>query len=219
MSATTRSISLGFALVLVSLFAFGCRQSSDKADFGRQVAWRERPLPVELQPPLKQLVADGLEQTKYTFYYDQSYTRINYPGGDVPLERGVCTDVIIRAFRKVGVDLQKEVHEDMRQNFAAYPNKWGLKTPDPNIDHRRVLNLRTYSERKGRALKISDNPQDYLPGDVVTWDLGGYPHIGMVTNIWSDDRQKFLLVHNIGRGARVEDILFAWKITGHYRYF
>lgn len=213
-----KAIYPGFALILLSLFAPGCRQSSDQAHFER-AAGRARPPAAELQPPLKQVVEAGLEQTKYTFYYDPSYTRIDYPGGDVPLERGVCTDVIIRAFRKVGVDLQKEVHEDMRRNFSAYPKKWGLTSPDSNIDHRRVPNLRTYFERKGRALKITTNPEDYLPGDVVTWDLGGLPHIGMVTNIWSDDAQNFLLVHNIGRGARVEDVLFAWRITGHYRYF
>jgi len=207
------------ALMSILLFTFGCRQNSDRVD----PVWTEAecmwPLPAELQPPLKQVVEAGLEQTKYTFYYDPSYTKISYPGGDVPLERGVCTDVIIRAFRKVGVDLQKEVHEDMRRNFAAYPKKWDLKTPDPNIDHRRVLNLMTYFERKGRALAISSNPKDYLPGDVVTWDVNGYPHTGMVTNIWANGAQNFLLVHNIGRGVKVENVLFAWPITGHYRYF
>ena len=213
-----KAIYPGFALIFASLFAAGCHKSSDQSSFERAVR-RERPPAVELQPPLKQIVEAGLEQTDYTFYYDPSYTRINYPGGDVPRERGVCTDVIIRAFRKVGVDLQKEVHEDMKRNFSVYPKKWGLKAPDPNIDHRRVPNLRTYFERKGRALSITSNPQDYLPGDVVTWDLGGLPHIGMVTNLWSDSAENFLVVHNVGRGVKVEDILFAWRITGHYRYF
>jgi uncharacterized protein YijF (DUF1287 family) len=107
----------------------------------------------------------------------------------------------------------------MSRHFAAYPKTWGLKTPDPNIDHRRVPNLRTFFERKGRALAITDKPEDYLPGDVVTWDVNGYPHIGMVTNVWSNEAEHYLLVHNMGHGAKVEDILFAWPITGHYRYF
>lgn len=213
-----RCVSL-LALVSILLFALSCRQSSDRVDPLWTAAERIRPLPAELRPPLKQVVEAGLEQTKYTFYYDASYTRINYPGGDVSLERGVCTDVIIRAFRKAGVDLQKEVHEDMRRNFAAYPNKWGLTMPDPNIDHRRVPNLMTYFERQGRAQAVTSNPKDYLPGDVVTWSVNGYPHIGMVTNLWAEDAQNFLLVHNIGRGAKVENVLFAWPITGHYRYF
>lgn len=213
-----KAIYPGCALILASLFAVSCHRSSDQAYFERALRRERRPA-VELQPPLKQIVEAGLEQTDYTFYYDPSYTRINYPGGDVPRERGVCTDVIIRAFRKVGVDLQKEVHEDMKRNFSVYPKKWGLKAPDPNIDHRRVPNLRTYFERKGKALRVTSDPQDYLPGDVVTWDLGGLPHIGMVTNIWSDSAENFLVVHNVGRGVKVEDILFAWRITGHYRYF
>jgi uncharacterized protein len=217
--SSNQAIHLCCALITVFLFTSGCRQSSDRTDSGRNVPWRKPLLSVRLQPPLKQVVEAGLEQTKYTFYYDPSYTRINYPGGDVPLERGVCTDVIIRAFRQVGVDLQKEVHEDMKLNFAAYPNKWGLTAPDPNIDHRRVLNLRTYFERKERARAITLRPEDYLPGDVVTWDVFGAPHIGMVTNIRSEDAENFLVVHNIGRGVKVEDILFAWRITGHYRYF
>jgi uncharacterized protein len=216
---TNKARCVSLALIAVLLLAIGCRQSSRRVDSIRREAERIRPLPAELQSPLKQVVEAGLEQTKYTFYYDPSYTRISYPNGDVSLERGVCTDVIIRAFRKVGVDLQREVHEDMRRNFAAYPNKWGLTTPDPNIDHRRVPNLRTYFERKGRAQAITGNPEDYLPGDVVTWDVNGYPHIGMVTNLWANDGQTFLLVHNIGHGVKVENVLFAWPITGHYRYF
>lgn len=208
-----KTLYLGFALTILSLSALSCLQSSDKA---RIAAQRQ---PIKLQPPLKQVVEAGLEQTEYTFYYDSSYTRINYPGGDVPRERGVCTDVIIRAFRKVGVDLQKEVHEDMRKSFAAYPNRWGLTAPDSNIDHRRVPNLRTYFERKGKALAVTSNPEDYLPGDIVTWNVNGLPHIGMVINFWSDNAENFQLVHNIGRGVKVEDVLFAWRITGHYRYF
>lgn len=214
-----KAIYPGFALIIISLSALSCHKSSDQVYLERAVRRERRRPPQELRPPLKQIVEAGLEQTDYTFHYDPSYTRINYPGGDVPRERGVCTDVVIRAFRKVGVDLQKEVHEDMKRNFQAYPQKWGLKAPDPNIDHRRVPNLRTFFERKGRALKVTANPEEYLPGDVVTWDLNGLPHIGMVTNIWSEVAEHFLIVHNVGRGVKVEDVLFAWRITGHYRYF
>jgi uncharacterized protein YijF (DUF1287 family) len=181
---------------------------------------RVRPLAAETSPTLRNVIEAALEQTKYTLYYDQSYTKISYPGGDVPQEGGACTDVIVRAFRKGGVDLQKEVHEDMEQNFAAYPTKWGLKSPDPNIDHRRVPNLRTFFERKGKSLAVTKRAEDYLPGDVVTWDLGGgMDHVGLVTNLWSEETQNYLIVHNIGGGARVENVLFAWRITGHYRYF
>lgn len=212
---TKRAVCWGFALITFLLFAVACKRNSVSTETARV-----KPPPVELSPTVNQVIEAGLEQTKYTFYYDPSYTQISYPGGDVPLERGVCTDVIVRAFRKVGVDLQKEVHEDMKRSFAAYSTKWGLKKPDPNIDHRRVPNLKTYFERKGRALKITDNPADYLPGDIVTWDLGGgYDHIGIVTNLWSDAAQRYLVVHNIGSGAKVENVLFAWRITGHYRYF
>ncbi|HEX8888689.1 MAG TPA: DUF1287 domain-containing protein [Pyrinomonadaceae bacterium] len=208
--------SIACATLLLAIFsAFACRQSSNQPTTSRV-----RPLAANSSPALKSVVEAALEQTKYTRYYDQSYTKISYPGGDVPLERGACTDVIIRAFRKGGVDLQKEVHEDMEQNFAAYPAKWGLKSPDPNIDHRRVPNLRTFFERKGKSLPVTNRAEDYLPGDVVTWDLGGgSDHIGVVTNLWSDETQNYLIVHNMGGGAKVENVLFAWRITGHYRYF
>jgi uncharacterized protein YijF (DUF1287 family) len=212
---THRSIAWSVVLLLLLLSALACRQNSSAPPSARV-----RPIAPETSPTLKNVMEAALEQTKYTHYYDQSYTKISYPGGDVPPERGACTDVIVRAFRKGGVDLQKEVHEDMARNFSAYPTKWGLKSPDPNIDHRRVPNLRTYFERKGKSLAVTNKPGDYLPGDVVTWDLGGgMDHIGMVTNLWSDDSQNCLIVHNIGGGARVENVLFAWRITGHYRYF
>jgi uncharacterized protein YijF (DUF1287 family) len=136
------------------------------------------------------------------------------------MQTGVCSDVVIRAFRKVNIDLQKEVHEDMTKSFAQYPNKWGLKRPDTNIDHRRVPNLMTYFKRQGKALAITTNAQDYLPGDIVAWDLGGgITHIGMMTNLLSDTAKTYNVVHNIGAGARIENVLFNWKIIGHYRYF
>jgi len=146
--------------------------------------------------------------------YDPSYFRIKYPMGDVPADRGVCTDVIIRAYRKTGIDLQKEVHEDMKANFNKYPKNWGLKAPDTNIDHRRVPNLMTFFSRHGEILKITSNYEDYKSGHLVCWDLGGgILHIGIVV-----DTGKPLIVHNIGYGQVLEDCLFHWKIIGHYRY-
>ena len=217
-----KKVFLGLALLLCLLPA--CRQSSDNVvtewSPDHSAGTRVLPLPAEAPPALRQVVEAGLEQPKQTFYYDPSYVRIDYPGGDVPQERGVCTDVVVRAFRRGGVDLQKEVHEDMTRAFSAYPTRWGMARPDSNIDHRRVPNLRTFFERKGKSLPVSQDPSDYLPGDLVTWDLGGgVDHIGMVTNVWSDAGRRYLIVHNIGRGARVENVLFAWRVTGHYRYF
>lgn len=144
-----------------------------------------------------------------------------YPGGDMPADTGACTDVVIRAFRNAGVDLQKEVHEDMAANFSAYPQKWGLNQTDTNIDHRRVPNLQTYFTRKGTSVQISADGNTYQPGDVVTWDLNGkgMTHIGLVSNKWDEDTKRYLVIHNIGGGVQEEDRLFEWKITGHYRYF
>lgn len=217
-----KKVLLALALSLCLFPA--CRQAAEPtaAERGPEPPpdTRVRPLPAEAPQALKQVIEAGLEQPKYTFYYDPAYVRIDYPGGDVPLERGVCTDVIVRAFRKGGVDLQKEVHEDMARAFGDYPTRWGMRRPDSNIDHRRVPNLRTYFERKGKSLPVSRDAADYLPGDLVTWDLGGgVDHIGMVTNVWSDAASRYLIVHNIGRGARLENVLFAWRVTGHYRYF
>jgi uncharacterized protein YijF (DUF1287 family) len=168
----------------------------------------------------RRLVEGAIEQAEYTRRYDPSYVKIDYPGGDVPLDRGVCSDVLIRAFRKAGIDLQKEVHQDMRGDFAAYPRRWGLARPDPNIDHRRVPNLMTFFKRRGKALAASSRKEDYLPGDIVAWDLGnGLTHIGLVTDLPSEATGAFKIVHNIGAGVRVEDVLFSWQIIGHYRYF
>jgi uncharacterized protein len=171
-------------------------------------------------PRIKKLIRSGIEQTQYTRYYDPAYVPLEYPGGDVPLETGVCTDVVIRAFRKVGVDLQKEVREDMERNFAAYPQLWGLKKPDSNIDHRRVPNLMKYFQRRGKSIQIDNKPENYLPGDIVAWNLGnGQQHIGLVSNNISPNSKNLLIIHNIGSGAKQEDILFNWPIIGHYRYF
>ena len=176
----------------------------------------------ERQEFLNKLVAAAIERTNHSVKYVSAYVQLDYPGGDVPADTGVCSDEIIRAYRAVGVDLQKEVHEDIVKNWPDYPakTKWHQTHPDPNIDHRRVPNLMVFFARKGESLPISLQAKDYLPGDIVTWDLGGnVPHIGMVVNVKSPPGGPFMIVHNIGQGPKMEDVLFNWKITGHYRYF
>ncbi|OQY07234.1 MAG: DUF1287 domain-containing protein [Desulfobacteraceae bacterium 4572_123] len=167
----------------------------------------------------KQLVSAAMERTTHAVTYDGSYRRLDYPGGDVPDHIGVCTDVVIRAYRAIGVDLQRLVHEDMTAHFAGYPQLWGLDRPDPNIDHRRVPNLQTFLRKQGAKLPKSGIAADYHPGDLVTWVLpGNLPHIGIVVNRRSEDGCRPLIVHNIGSGPEIEDILFLYPITGHYRY-
>lgn len=157
--------------------------------------------------------------TKDKVRYDGAYYKIPYPNGDVPRDKGVCTDVVIRSYRKLGIDLQKEVHEDMKKNFSKYPKNWGLKTTDTNIDHRRVPNLQVFFNRKGEAKAVTTKAADYKPGDLVTWMLvGNLPHIGIVVNKKSLKGNGYQVVHNIGSGQEVEDCLFDYKITGHYRY-
>jgi uncharacterized protein YijF (DUF1287 family) len=220
----TRSLRLNksFSLFfLVCFFAAGisCRQSAARVDAAPTVDGTARTVAID-SPTLKKVIEAAIAQTHVTRGYDPSYVKLAYPNGDVPLETGVCSDVVVRAFRKVGIDLQKDVHEDMAKNFAIYPQKWGLKRPDTNIDHRRVPNLMTYFKRQGKALAISSNAKDYAPGDIVAWDLGGgITHIGLMTNLLSDDGKTYHVVHNIGAGARIENVLFNWKIIGHYRYF
>jgi hypothetical protein len=161
----------------------------------------------------------AVELTKIAVIYDPNYYSLDYPNGDLPVNRGVCTDVIVRAYRKLGIDLQKEVHEDMKKNFHLYPMNWGLSKPDRNIDHRRVPNLMVFFARHGEELTKSDDPNDYLPGDIVAWDLGGgTTHIGIVISKKSDDGKRNLIVHNIGNGQEISDCLFSFNIIGHYRY-
>jgi uncharacterized protein YijF (DUF1287 family) len=208
-------------LFLVCFFALSlaCRQNAARVEGATKADGGARAVAVE-SPTVKKVIDAAVEQTEITRGYDPAYVKLAYPNGDVPLQTGVCSDVVIRAFRKVNIDLQKEVHEDMTKSFAQYPNKWGLKRPDTNIDHRRVPNLMTYFKRQGKALAITTNAQDYLPGDIVAWDLGGgITHIGMITNLLSDTAKTYHVVHNIGAGARIENVLFNWKIIGHYRYF
>jgi uncharacterized protein YijF (DUF1287 family) len=174
-------------------------------------------LPAQADPAFD-LVAAARAQVGETLIYDPSYQSIAYPLGDVPRERGVCSDVVIRAFRDLGIDLQQEVHRDMARHFAAYPKIWGLSRPDRNIDHRRVPNLATWFTRQGHALPVAGDPAAYQAGDVVAWILdSGRPHIGIVSDRRTGDGARPLVIHNIGWGAQEEDVLFAYRISGHFR--
>jgi uncharacterized protein YijF (DUF1287 family) len=167
----------------------------------------------------KILADSSLTLTLQQVQYDPSYFCIDYPNGDIPENKGVCTDVVIRAYRKLSIDLQKEVHEDMKMNFSKYPKKWGLTKPDKNIDHRRVPNLMTFFNRHGSTLPITENPKDYAAGDIICWNLGGnITHIGIVSAIKSTDGKRPLIIHNIGAGQVLEDCLFQYNIVGHYQY-
>ncbi|WP_223669599.1 DUF1287 domain-containing protein [Kangiella shandongensis] len=174
--------------------------------------------PVAAKP--EALVNAALERTEHVVVYDGSYRKIDYPMGDVPVGIGVCTDVVIRSYRQLGIDLQQRVHEDMKANFDSYPDNWGLSRTDTNIDHRRVPNLERFFERHGKSLAITHKAEDYQPGDIVSWRLpNGLPHIGIVTNRSAEGSHRFKIVHNIGLGPRLDDMLFDFKIVGHYRYF
>jgi uncharacterized protein YijF (DUF1287 family) len=222
-----------FALPLCLLLAaaFGCSASRGGARVaqvgGAQAATPQnvaqsgqRQKPSSGSPFLDRLSDAAVERTGHTVRYDPTYFVIDYPGGDVPSEVGVCTDEVIRSYRALGVDLQQLVHEDMKANFSSYPRTWGLKKADPNIDHRRVPNLMAFFARQGAAEPVTNEARDYRPGDVVTWDLGGgLTHIGIVVAVPSDaDENRLQIVHNIGAGPKMEDVLFDWKITGHYRF-
>ena len=190
-------------------------------DSSAQTASRPPPTgghPTPAAPPAGALVSSARKQIGVTVHYDPAYVRIAYPGGDVPVSRGVCTDVVIRAFRTQGMDLQRLVHEDMRAHFPKYPQNWGLRAPDRNIDHRRVPNLQTWFTRQGWSVAVTDRAEHYRAGDLVTWMLpGNLPHIGIVGDRRAASGDVPLIIHNIGRGAREENILFAYRITGHYR--
>lgn len=175
---------------------------------------------VRAQDFYAELADSALTLTRDRVVYDPSYFSIDYPNGDVPADRGVCTDVVIRAYRKLGIDLQKEVHEDMKANFSLYPDNWGLRSTDRNIDHRRVPNLMTFFGRQGTVKTKSQDASDYLPGDLVCWDLNGrgLTHIGIVSHRRSRDGVRPLIIHNIGGGQVLADCLFEFTIIGHYRY-
>lgn len=230
MSAMTQVVRLLLTFILAAfataLAGCGARAGASQtgkpvlAQASRQPGVQQKTRPSSGSPFLDKLVEAAIERTSHEVRYDATYFKIDYPGGDVPAEVGVCTDEVIRSYRAVGVDLQKEVHEDMVANFSAYPRTWGLKKTDKNIDHRRVPNLMVFFARQGAGLPVTQDARDYKPGDVVTWDLsGGMTHIGLVVNVASDaDENRMQIVHNIGAGPKMEDVLFGWKITGHYRY-
>ena len=204
MAIGSRASSLARALRLArawGVFALLAAAASADASFGQRLA------------------AAAAAQVGVTLHYDAGYAVLAYPGGDVPLDRGVCSDVLIRAFRRLGIDLQQLVHDDMRASFAAYPNNWGLRRPDPNIDHRRVPNLQKFFARRGLSLPITRRARDYSAGDIVAYTLpGNLPHIGIVAASASADGARPLLIHNVGLGAQLEDALFAYEIAGHYRW-
>lgn len=215
------TIFFSFAFFLLS---FSCRndsQTSAQTPVSQTSAVEKPKVAVVQSESIKKVLESLLAQTKTTIGYDPNYVVIPYPMGDVKPETGVCTDVVIRSFRNAGVDLQKEVHEDMTANFSAYPKKWGLPAPDSNIDHRRVPNLQTFFTRKGKSLRITDKAEDYKSGDVVAYDLDGkgMTHVGVVSNLWNEDTKRYSIIHNIGGGTKAEDAVFNWKIIGHYRYF
>ena len=167
----------------------------------------------------KQLSQKAIGIIDASIKYTPNYVAIAYPNGDVPAKTGVCTDVVIRAYRKLGIDLQKEVHEDMKAHFNEYPKMWGATKTDTNIDHRRVPNLEVFFKRKGKALPITQNANDYKTGALVTWMINDkMPHIGIVTNKLSKDGKRRLIVHNVGGGQVLEDCLFKYQITGHFVY-
>lgn len=207
-------------VLAVALAIAACSRSPAPAPAPADTSQTTPSRPAAIAPtpaPPPPLVAAARRQIGVTVRYDPAYVRLPYPGGDVAPDRGVCTDVVIRAFRVQGVDLQQRVHEDMRTHFASYPKSWGLRAPDANIDHRRVPNLQRWFERQRWSVPASEQASAYQAGDLVTWDLGGnVPHIGIV----SERHSLFgspLIIHNIGHGTREEDILFDYRITGHYR--
>lgn len=220
---TAANAASGVVVVVLAMILVSCQQQVAKSRPPLKPPEQQvetRALPANSSPNLKLIIDGATEQVGKTTTYDPSYQKIDYPNGDVAIETGVCSDVIVRAFRKAAIDLQKDVHEDMKDNFSAYPTRWGLSGPDANIDHRRVGNLMTYFARRAKSLSTDGDSATFLPGDIVTWDLGfGTEHIGMVVNVWYKPSQRHLIVHNIGAGTRMEDVLFSWKITGHYRYF
>lgn len=198
-----------FYLLLITITFLTCGQKSNDS------------IPSSIEKSFQEKLSDAaISIVDPSIKYTPDYVALKYPNGDVPSNTGVCTDVVIRAYRKLGIDLQKEVHEDLKANFCLYPNlkKWGLKKPDTNIDHRRVPNLEVFFERKGKKLEVSENPNDYKTGEIVTWMINGkLPHIGIITNKKSQEGNP-LIVHNVGGGQVLEDCLFSYEIVGHFRY-
>ncbi len=211
------------SLLRVFIFLLVISLSPLNSDFARADLLNERsnnPDSVYAKVSWQQkLVKAARERTRHFVVYQGDYRAIDYPMGDVPDNIGVCTDVVIRSYRKSGLDLQVLVHEDMKRSFHLYPKNWGLKTTDRNIDHRRVPNLQVFFSRFGQSIPVTSNARDYQAGDLVTWMLpGNLPHIGIVSDKVSNDGKRLLIIHNIGWGPREDDYLFSAKITGHYRF-
>jgi uncharacterized protein len=205
------------APILIFLaFSFGCKKSDNLSLLNENTTSNLIENPKNFEEKLSNA---ALSIINPEVAYTPDYIAIKYPNGDVPANTGVCSDVVIRAYRKLGIDLQKEVHEDMKANFSNYPTKWSLKKTDTNIDHRRVPNLEVFFTRKGEKLLVSDHPADYKTGEIVTWMIGKkLPHIGIVTNKKSADGKRPMLVHNVGGGQVLEDCLFNYDIVGHFKY-
>lgn len=209
-------------LLALLINSLGCQENKEKRKSIVEIKEIKKDITTELIYP--KTFAEKLSNAAISIIdpevvYTPSYVGIKYPNGDVPEKTGVCTDVVIRAYRKLGIDLQKEVHEDMKSNFSKYPKTWGLKTTDKNIDHRRVPNLEIFFTRKGEKLAVSQNPNDYKTGEIITWMIGDkLPHIGIITHLKSNDNKRPMIVHNVGGGQVLEDCLFNYTIVGHFRF-
>ena len=202
-------LSIALSILLITTAVFFARHHNSIPSINTNFLQQKI---TEPEGPSPQIVQSARNQIGKTLRYDPAYTKLKYPMGDVPMEKGVCTDVIIRALRDQNIDLQELVHQDMSRNFSVYPKRWRLKQPDTNIDHRRIPNLMTYFMRQGWAVQDTN----YQAGDIVTWELkGNRPHIGIVSDRKIGDRP--LIIHNIGSGTREDDILYRYTITGHYR--
>lgn len=213
----SKKVLLGLSLALFSV-SVACSERSSSVEAQELSHEGYKKSSAVVSEKSQKLVDAALWQIGKTIEYDPAYVGLSYPGGDIPIEKGVCTDVVIRSMRKaLKLDLQKLVHVDMKRNFAAYPKRWGLKRPDKNIDHRRVPNLRTYFQRQGWSLAVTQNAKDYLPGDIVTCTVGGNrPHIMLVSDYVSESGEP-LIIHNIGGGTELDPHLFTFSLTGHYR--
>ena len=219
----SRAFRIAVILIIGALGLFLLKCSSfTKTGFIHQFQARyPDPEPAQATPPgfFMQLANCAEQRTNVQVVYDGSYQKIAFPMGDVNPHKGVCTDVVIRSYRALGIDLQELVHNDIRNHFASYPKIWGLKKPDTNIDHRRVPNLMVFFKRHGQCLPITRNPADYVPGDIVAWELvGGRTHIGIISTRISTKSGNPLVVHNFGGGPVFGDMLFDFNIIGHFRY-
>jgi uncharacterized protein YijF (DUF1287 family) len=214
---------MNFIFVIAFLLSFSsCKKQEILSDSTILISEKQEISPIEKPNSFAEKLSNAaISIIDKNVVYTPDYVKLKYPNGDVPSKTGVCTDVIIRAYRKLNIDLQKEVHEDMMANFTKYPNlkKWGLKTTDKNIDHRRVPNLEVFFGRKGKTLSITQNANDYKTGEIVTWIINDkLPHIGIITHLKSEDGKRNLIAHNVGNGQVLEDCLFSYTIVGHFQY-